>query len=81
MDAKGWVRHAIERLGWAGEREILRYLDEAGEELSRKELREALSALLAEGAIEQKGDLYRMKPRSGSRAAFDRLFKEASEEP
>ena len=76
MDAKGWVRQAIERLGWAGEREIQRYLDEAGEELSRKELREALAALLAEGAIEQKGELYRTKPKTGGRAAFDRLFGE-----
>ncbi len=80
MDAKGWVKRAIERLGWAGEREIVRYLDEAGEELSRKELKEALSALLAEGAIEQKGELYRIKPKSGARAAFDRLFGDAPDE-
>jgi len=75
MDAKGWVKHAIERLGWAGEREIRRFLDEAGEELSNKELSDALKALLAEGTIEQKGALYRIKPKSGGRDAFERLFK------
>ncbi len=76
MDAKGWVRRAIERLGWATEREILRYLDETGEELSRKELKDALAALLAEGAIEQKGELYRIQKKTGAREAFDRLFGE-----
>ncbi len=76
MDAKGWVKHAIERLGWAGEREIRRFLDEAGEELSKKELTEALKSLLAEGAIEQRGELYRIKPKTGARDAFDRLFGE-----
>jgi len=74
MDAKGWVRQAIERLGWASEREILRYLDEAGEELSKKELKDALAALLAEGAIERRGELYRIQKKSGAREAFDRLF-------
>jgi hypothetical protein len=49
MDAKGWVRHAVERLGWADEKEIRRFLDEAGEELSNKELKEALSALVEAG--------------------------------
>ena len=76
MDAKGWVRHALERLGWATEQEILRYLDEAGEELSRKELKDALAALLAEGAIEQKGELFRIQTKTGAREAFDRLFKD-----
>jgi len=74
MDAKGWVRHAVERLGWAGRREIRRFLDEAGEELSKKELEEALAALLAEGVIEQRGELFRIKPKTGGREAFDRLF-------
>jgi len=76
MDAKGWVKHAIERLGWAGEREIRRFLDEAGEELSKKELADALRALLEEGVIEQKGELYRLKPKTSAREAFDRLFGE-----
>jgi len=76
MDAKGWVKRAIEQLGWASEREILRYLDEVGEDLSQKELKDALRTLLAEGAIEQKGELYRIKPKSGGREAFDRLFGE-----
>jgi len=74
MDAKGWVKHAIERLGWASEREIRRFLDEAGEELSNKELADALKALLAEGAIEQKGELF--KPKTSARKAFDQLFGE-----
>ncbi len=76
MDAKGWVLRAIERLGWAGEREIVRWLDEEGEELSKKELREALEALLAEGRVEVRGGLYRAKPKEGGRRAFDRLFGE-----
>ncbi len=74
MDAKGWVRHAVERLGWAGRREIQRFLDEAGEELSKKELEEALAALVAEGVLEQRGERYRLRPRSRGREAFDRLF-------
>ncbi len=76
MDAKGWVRHAVERLGWADEKEIRRFLDEAGEELSNKELKEALSALVEAGVLEQRGDRYRIRPKSGGRAAFDRLFGE-----
>lgn len=76
MDAKGWVRHAVERLGWADENEIRRFLDEVGEELSKKELREALRALVEAEVLEQRGERYRIKPKSGGREAFDRLFGE-----
>ncbi|WP_287417288.1 hypothetical protein [Oceanithermus sp.] len=76
MDAKGWVLTAVEKLGWVGEREIVRWLDEAGEELSRQELQKALAALLAEGKLEQKGELYRRATPKGARSAFDALFEE-----
>lgn len=76
MDAKGWVLTAVEKLGWAGEREIVHWLDEAGEELSRRELKEALAALVAEGALEHKGELYRRATPKGPRDAFDALFEE-----
>ncbi|WP_456480934.1 hypothetical protein [Oceanithermus sp.] len=76
MDAKGWVLLAVEKLGWATEREIVRWLDEAGEELSRLELQKALAALLAEGRLEQKGELYRRATPKGARGAFDALFED-----
>jgi len=76
MDAKGLVKMAIEKLGWAGEREIQRFLDEYGEELAKDELKRALSALVAAGEVEQKGELYRLARKSGGREAFDRLFGE-----
>ncbi len=76
MDAKGWVLTAVEKLGWAGEREIVRWLDEAGEELSRQELQKALAALLAEGKLEQKGELYRRATPKGAKRAFDALFED-----
>ncbi|WP_457628462.1 hypothetical protein [Oceanithermus sp.] len=76
MDAKGWVLLAVEKLGWATEREIVRWLDEAGEEPSRLELQKALAALLAEGRLEQKGELYRRATPKGVRSAFDALFED-----
>ncbi len=76
MDAKGWVLTAVEKLGWAGEREIIRWLDESGEELSRLELQRALAALLAEGKLEQKGELYRRATPKGAKSAFDALFED-----
>ena len=76
MDAKSWVRRALERLGWASEREIQQHLDELGEELSKKELANALGALLAEGAVEAKGERYRLKPKPRGREAFERLFED-----
>jgi len=54
----------------------VRWLDESGEELSRQELQKALAALLAEGKIEQKGDLYRRATPKGAKSAFDSLFGE-----
>jgi len=74
VDAKGWVVFALERLGWAGEREIQRFLDESGEELSRDTIERALSALMAEGRVERKGELFRLRPKGGGREAFERLF-------
>ncbi len=76
MDAEGWVLLAVEKLGWATEREIIRWLDEAGEELSRLELTRALAALLAGGRLEQKGELYRRATPKGAKSAFDALFED-----
>ncbi len=76
MDTRGFVLKAIEKLHWASDKDIMRYLDEEGESLSRHELAKALVALLVEGAIERKGDLYRLKKKEGSKAAFDALFSE-----
>jgi len=79
MDAKGFVLMAVEKLGWATEKEIVRFLDESGEELSRLELKRALQALLEAGQIERRGELYRRATPKAARAAFDALFK--AEEP
>ena len=79
MDAKGFVLMAAEKLGWASEKEIVRFLDEAGEELSRLELQRALKALLEAGQIERRGELYRRATPKAARSAFNALFKE--EEP
>ncbi|AEB10988.1 hypothetical protein [Marinithermus hydrothermalis] len=76
MDTKGWVLEAVRKLGWATEKEIQRYLDEEGEPLSRKELRDALDALAAEGKLEQKNDLYRIAALRKAREAFERLFED-----
>lgn len=74
MDTRGWVLRAVERLRFATANDIQRWLDEEGESLSRLELARALEALLQEGRLELKGDLYRLSNRSGSKRAFDELF-------
>ncbi len=76
MDTKGWVLEAVRKLGWATEKEIQRYLDEEGEPLSRKELQDALNALVAEEKLERKNDLYRVATRRKAREAFERLFED-----
>ncbi len=75
MDTRGWVLRAVDKLGWAGDKEIMRFLDEEGEALSKLELSRTLAALISEGRIEQKGDLYRVTTVHGARQAFDSLFK------
>lgn len=76
MDTRGWVLKAIESLRFASEKEIVRWLDEEGESLSKDELRRALEHLLKEGHLELKNDLFRLKPRDGRHQAFDSLFKD-----
>jgi len=76
MDTRGWVLKAIEALRFASEKDIVRWLDEEGENLSKEELRRTLERLLGEGVLELKNDLYRLKPKGGSQAAFDKLFKD-----
>lgn len=75
MDTKGWVLRAVEALRYAGEQEILRWLDEEGESLSKTELRRALQSLLDQGKLELKNDLFRLKPKDGTGKAFEDLFK------
>jgi len=74
MDTRGFVLKAIEALRWASDKDIMRYLDEEGEALSRHELTRALAALIDQGLIERRGDLYRLKKKAGSKTAFDALF-------
>ncbi len=76
MDTRGWVLKAIESLRFASEKEIVRWLDEEGESLSKDELRQALEALLQEGHLELKNDLFRLRRKDGSHRAFDSLFKD-----
>jgi hypothetical protein len=76
MDTRGWVLRAVESLRFASEQEIVRWLDEEGESLSKDELRQALKALLQEGHLELKNDLFRLGRKDGSQRAFDSLFKD-----
>ena len=75
MDTKGWVLRAVEALRFASEKDIVRWLDEEGETLSRTELAKALEILLQEGRLELKNDLFRLKPK-GDSSNFDKLFKD-----
>jgi hypothetical protein len=74
MDTRGWVLKAIEKLRFASEKDIIRWLDE--EALSRDELRRTLELLLQEDRLELKNDLFRLKRKSGGQAAFDNLFND-----
>lgn len=76
MDTKGWVLRAVEKLRFASEKDIQRWLDEEGETLSREELKKALEALLREQKLELKGDLYRIKNKEGGKDAFSKLFSD-----
>jgi hypothetical protein len=76
MDTRGWVLKAIETLRFASEKDIMRWLDEEGEALSKDELRRTLELLLQEDQLELKNDLFRLKRKSGSQSAFDSLFKD-----
>ncbi len=76
MDTRGWVLKAVEVLRFASEKDIVRWLDEEGETLSKDELRRTLEGLLAEGLLERKNDLFRLKRKDGNHSAFDNLFKD-----
>ncbi len=76
MDTRGWVLKAIESLRFASEKDIVRWLDEEGESLSKDELQRTLERLLKEGQLELKNDLFRLKRKDGSHQAFDNLFKD-----
>ncbi|WP_276955327.1 hypothetical protein [Allomeiothermus silvanus] len=76
MDTKGWVLRAVEKLRFASEKDIQRWLDEEGETLSREELKKALEFLLREQKLELKSDLYRIKNKEGGKDAFSKLFND-----
>lgn len=76
MDTKGWVLKAIEALCYASEKDIVRWLDEEGESLSKDELQRSLQKLLDEGRLELKNDLFRLRRKDGGATAFDKLFGE-----
>lgn len=76
MDTRGWVLKAIETLRFANEKDIIRWLDEEGESLSKDELQRTLERLLQEGYLELKNDLFRLKHKNSSHSAFDNLFKD-----
>lgn len=76
MNTKGWVLRAVEALRYASEKDIVRWLDQEGESLSKAELQGALHSLLDEGKLELKNDMLRLKPRDGAGKAFDELFKD-----
>lgn len=76
MDTRGWVLKAVETLRFASEKDIVHWLDEEGENLSRAELRRTLELLLREGVLELKNDLFRLKRKGGNQEAFDSLFKD-----
>ncbi len=76
MDTRGWVLKAIEALRYASEKDIVRWLDEEGESLSKDELQRSLEKLLEEDKLELKNDLFRLKRKDGGATAFDKLFEE-----
>jgi len=76
MDTRGWVLKAVETLRYAGQKDILRWLDEEGESLSKDELQKALQTLLNEGRLELENDLFRPKHKGGAKSAFDKLFED-----
>ncbi|MBF6593738.1 MAG: hypothetical protein IVW51_04725 [Thermaceae bacterium] len=74
MNTRGWVLKAVEALRYAGQKDILRWLDEEGESLSKDELQKALQTLLNEGRLELENDLFRLKLKGGAKSTFDKLF-------
>lgn len=74
MDTVGWVVRALEALRLASEKDLMRWLEEEGEAFSRAELRTALQQLQQMGRLEVHSEMYRLKTRSGNRAAFESLF-------
>lgn len=74
MDTVGWVVRALEALRLASEKDLMRWLEEEGEAFSRAELRTALQQLQQMGRLEVQSEMYRLKTRSGNRAAFESLF-------
>lgn len=76
MDRKAWVMRAVEALRFAAFRDIQRYLDEEGENFSKKELEDTLQALLQEGLLEEKDGVFRLARRKGGLEAFQNLFKD-----
>lgn len=76
MDRKAWVMRAVEALRFAAFKDIQRYLDEEGENFSKKELEDTLKALLQEGLLEEKDGVFRLARRKGGSEAFQNLFKD-----
>lgn len=76
MDRKAWVMRAVEALRFAAFKDIQRYLDEEGENFSKKELEDTLKALLQEGLLEEKDGVFRLARRKGGPEAFQNLFKD-----
>lgn len=76
MDRKAWVMRAVEALRFAAFKDIQRYLDEEGENFSKKELEDTLQALLQEGLLEEKDGVFRLARRKGGLEAFQNLFKD-----
>ncbi|MER3452058.1 MAG: hypothetical protein C4298_04650 [Thermus sp.] len=76
MDRKAWVMRAVEALRFAAFKDIQRYLDEEGENFSKKELEDTLKALLQEGLLEEKDGVFRLARRKGGLEAFQNLFKD-----
>ncbi len=76
MDSAGWVLKAVEALRFSSERDIRKWLDEEGEELSKLELSCALEALLERGKIEIRNDLFRLKRSDKAVVEFDKLFSD-----
>lgn len=76
MDSAAWVTKAVEALRFATEKEILRWLDEEGENFSRLELATTLQKLVGEGKLECKTGVYRPGRKHAGTQAFDKLFGE-----
>jgi hypothetical protein len=76
MDTPSWVLKAVETLHFANEKDIMHWLDEEGEAFSKTQLQHTLEALIKEGKLELRNDMFRLCMKPSKQAAFNQLFSD-----